>query len=184
MKTLSKFALVGLLALSPLVAANLSGAIAGGRPDSPGNSESAHENSGSENGNGGNGNGNGNGSIASQAGGGNAAHASAQGLAHASDKSMVGKVRAYAALDAAVESGELQQAVTDAQVAFDLAYPDFDTLTPEEQAAALASPEGMALADAQQALEDAIVDRDAALALITKSDDPAVKAYIDALLAD
>lgn len=184
MKTLSKFALVGLLALSPLVAANLSGAIAGGKPDSPGNSESAHENSGSENGNGGNGNGNGNGSIASQAGGGNAAHASAQGLAHASDKSMVGKVRAYAALDAAVESGELQQAVTDAQEAFDLAYPDFDTLTPEEQAAALASPEGMALADAQQALEDAIVDRDAALALITKSDDPAVKAYIDALLAD
>lgn len=184
MKTLSKFALVGLLALSPLVAANLSGAIAGGRPDSPGNSESAHENSGSENGNGGNGNGNGNGSIASQAGGGNAAHASAQGLAHASDKSMVGKIRAYAALDAAVESGELQQAVTDAQEAFDLAYPDFDTLTPEEQAAALASPEGVALADAQQALEDAIGDRDAALALITKSDDPAVKAYIDALLAD
>jgi hypothetical protein len=181
MKSLSQFALVGLLALSPLVVGSLSGALAGGRPDSPGNSESAHENAGSEKGNGG---GNGNGSLASQAGGGNAAHASEQGLAHASDKSMVGKVRAYAALDAAVESGELQQAVTDAQAAFDLAYPDFDTLTEEEQAAALASPEGQALADAQEALDEAVGERDAALAAITKADDPAVKAYIDALLAD
>jgi len=177
MKSLSKLALVGLIALSPLVIGSLSGALAGGRPESPGKSESAHENSGSENSNG-------NGSVASKAGGGNAAHASEQGLAHASDKSMVGKVRAYAALDAAVESGDLQQAVTDAQDAFDLAYPDFDLLTPEEQDAALASPEGVALAEAQQALEEAIGDRDAALALITKSDDPAVKAYIDALLAD
>lgn len=177
MKSLSKFALVGLIALSPLVAANLSGAVAGGRPESPGNSESAHENAGSEHSNG-------NGNVASQAGSGNAAHASEQGLAHASDKSMVGKVRAYAALDAAVESGELQQAVTDAQTDFDAAYPDFDTLTPEEQAAALESPEGLALAAAQQALEEATSDRDAALALITKSEDPAVKAYIDALLAD
>jgi signal transduction protein with GAF and PtsI domain len=179
MKSLSKFALVGLIALSPLVAANLSGAVAGGRPESPGNSESAHENAGSEHSNG-----NGNGSLASQAGGGNAAHASEQGLAHASDKSMVGKVRAYAALDAAVESGELQQAVTDAQADFDEAYPDFDELTEEEQAAALDSPEGQALADAQAALDEAVGDRDAALAAITKSDDPAVKAYIDALLAD
>ena len=177
MKSLSKFALVGLIALSPLVAANLSGAVAGGRPESPGNSESAHENAGSEHSNG-------NGSLASQAGGGNAAHASEQGLAHASDKSMVGKVRAYAALDAAVESGELQQAVTDAQADFDEAYPDFDELTEEEQAAALDSPEGQALADAQAALDEAVGDRDAALAAITKSDDPAVKAYIDALLAD
>ncbi|KQU99580.1 hypothetical protein [Devosia sp. Root105] len=181
MKSLSKFALVGLLALSPLVAANLSGAVAGGRPESPGNSESAHENAGSENSNG---NGNGNGSVASKAGGGNAAHASEQGLAHASDKSMVGKVRAYAALDAAVESGELQQAVTDAQTDFDDAYPDFDDLTEEEQAEALDSPEGQALAAAQAALDEAVGDRDAALAAITKSDDPAVKAYIDALLAD
>lgn len=174
MKSLSKFALVGLLALSPLVVGSLSGALAAGRPESPGNSESAHENAGS----------NGNGSVASQAGSGNAAHASEQGLAHASDKSMVGKVRAYAALDAAVASGDLQQAVTDAQVAFDTAYPDFDTLTPEEQELAMASPEGVALLAAQQALADAIGDRDAALALITKSEDPAVKAYIDALLAD
>ncbi|KQW80403.1 hypothetical protein ASC89_09995 [Devosia sp. Root413D1] len=179
MKSLSKFALVGLLALSPLVAANLSGAVAAGRPESPGNSESAHENAGSENSNS-----NGNGSVASKAGGGNAAHASEQGLAHASDKSMVGKVRAYAALDAAVESGELQQAVTDAQTDFDDAYPDFDDLTEEEQAEALDSPEGRALAAAQAALDEAVGDRDAALAAITKSDDPAVKAYIDALLAD
>jgi hypothetical protein len=183
MKSLSKFALVGLLALSPLVAGSLSGAFAGGRPDSPGNSESAHENAGSEHSNG-NGGGNGNGSVASQAGGGNAAHASEQGLAHASDKSMVGKVRAYAALDAAVESGELQQAVDDAQEAFDLAYPDFDELTPEEQEDALDSDEGRALSAAQEALDEAVGGRDAALAAITKSDDPAVKAYIDALLAD
>lgn len=179
MKALSKIALVGLLALAPMVAGSLSGAVAGGRPDSPGKSESAHENAG-----GGNGNGNGNGSLASQAGGGNAAHASEQGLAHASDKSMVGKIRAYAALDAAVQSGELQQAVTDAQTAFDEAYPDFDTLTAEEQAAALASPEGIALAEAQQALDEAVGERDAALAAISKSTDPAVKAYIDSLLAD
>lgn len=175
MKALSKFALVGLLALAPMVAGSLSGAVAGGRPDSPGKSESAHENAGG---------GNGNGSLASQAGGGNAAHASEQGLAHASDKSMVGKIRAYAALDAAVQSGELQQAVTDAQTAFDEAYPDFDTLTAEEQAAALASPEGIALAEAQQALDEAVGERDAALAAISKSTDPAVKAYIDSLLAD
>ena len=173
MKSLSKFALVALIAVSPVVAASLNGALAGGRPESPGNSESAHANSGSENAN-----------IASQAGGGNAAHASEQGLAHASDKSMVGKVRAYAELDASLESGDLQQAVDDAQAAFDVAYPDFDTLTEEEQAAALESPEGVALAEAQLALEEAVSDRDAALAEITKSDDPAVKAYIDALLAD
>ena len=181
MKSLSKLALVGLIALSPLVAGSLSGALAGGRPESPGNSESAHENAGSENSNG---NGNGNGSVASKAGGGNAAHASEQGLAHASDKSMVGKVRAYATLNAEVESGDLQQAVTDAQADFDAAYPDFDTLSEADQAAALASPEGQALQAALDALAEAVGARDEALALITKSDDPAVKAYIDALLAD
>lgn len=181
MKSLSKFALIGLIALSPLVAGSLSGALAQGRPESPGNSEAAHENAGSEHGNSGN---NGNGSVASQAGSGNAAHASEQGLAHASDKSMVGKVRAYAELNEAVESGDLQQAVDDAQDEFDLAYPNFDDLTEEEQEDALASPEGQALQDAQDALAEAVGDRDAALAAITKSDDPAVKAYIDALLAD
>ena len=121
MKTLSKIALLGLIAVSPAVPSMLSlsplgidQALAAGRPSSPGNSEAAHENAGG---------GSDNANIASLAGGGNAAHASEQGLAHANDKSMVGKVRAYATLDAA-------------------------------------------------------------LAAITKSDDPAVKAYIDALLAD
>jgi hypothetical protein len=181
MKTLSRIALLGLIAVSPAVPSMLSlsplgidQALAAGRPSSPGNSEAAHENAGGSD----------SANIASLAGGGNAAHASEQGLAHANDKSMVGKVRAYATLDAALASGDLQQAVDDAQEAFDAAYPDFDTLTEEEQAAALLSPEGVALTGAQDALADATADRDAALAAITKSDDPAVKAYIDALLAD
>lgn len=175
MKTLSRIALLGLVAISPAVPSMLGmdQALAAGRPDSQGNSEAAHENAGSDNAN-----------IASLAGGGNAAHASEQGLAHASDKSMVGKVREYATLDATLASGELQLAVDTAQAAFDALYPTFDTLTPGEQAAALASPEGVALAAAQDALAGATADRDAALAAITKSDDPAVKAYIDALLAD
>ena len=122
--------------------------------------------------------------IASLAAGANAAHASPTALAHANPKSMVGIIKIYADLEAVLSSGELQQEVTDAQDAFDLAFPDFDSLTFEEQLTALASPEGMRLTDALQELQAATAERDAALAeLGPHASDPEVKAYIDALLA-
>lgn len=170
MRTLPKFALLGLLAFAPAMAVDTS--FAAGRPGSPGNSGSASEAADHAN-------------IASLAGPANAAHASEQGLANASDASVVGKVREYATLEQALNSGELQQAVEDAQAAFDAAYPTFDAMAPEEQELAMASPEGQALLLAQQGLDGAIADRDDALAALTDNwSDPEVKAYIDQLLAD
>jgi hypothetical protein len=170
MKTLPTLALLCLLTAVPALAVD--SAFAGGRPTSPGNSESGSQADEHAN-------------IASLAGPANAAHASDQGLAHASDNSMVGKVRTYAALEQTLNSGELQTALETAQAAFDAAYPDFATLTPEEQEAALASPEGLALQAAQQALDEAVANRDEALAALgDNATDPEVKAYIDQLLAN
>ena len=170
MKTLPKLALLGLLTVAPVLAVDP--AFAGGRPSSPGNSESGSQADEHAN-------------IASLAGPANAAHASDQGLAHASDNSIVGKVRIYATLEETLNSGGLQQALDDAQAAFDAVYPDFDTLTEDEQDAALASPEGLALQAAQKALDDAVADRDEALAALgDNATNPEVKAYIDQLLAD
>lgn len=123
--------------------------------------------------------------IASLAAAGNAAHASPTALEHANSESMVGKLKIYSDLQQQLDSGELQQAVVDAQAAFDLAYPNFATMTEEEQQAAWASPEGQALLAAQSELEETTTARDQALAAITDNwQDPEVKAYIDALLTD
>lgn len=162
-------------------------AFAGGKPDHPGNSDNAGGGNSHSQANEVHGNSAGDKStdVAALAGPGNAAHASVQGLLHASPDSQVGRLRIYADLEAGLASGELQSAVDTAQAAFDLAYPDFDTLSPEGQAAALASDLGLALTTAEGDLATATADRDAALAAATKNaDDPAVKAYIDGLLAD
>jgi hypothetical protein len=135
--------------------------------------------------------------IVALAGAGNAAHASVQGLLHASPNSRVGRLKAYADLNFEVTSGKLQTAIDTAQtaldaakVAFDLAYPDFDTLTDAEKVTALASAEGLAvtqaeagLADAQQALAAAKQNASDALAQVTRNGkNPEVKAYIDGLM--
>ncbi len=121
--------------------------------------------------------------VVALAGGANAAHASPTALEHANSASMVGKIKAYADLEQTLASGELQQAVVDAQAAFDALYPDFDTLSEADRMAALASPEGRALIAAQQALASATEDRDEALAALGPNAlDPYVKAYIDSLL--
>lgn len=123
--------------------------------------------------------------VTALAGGANAAHASETARANASPNSMVGRVATYAELESTLQSGELQQAVLDAQAAFVLAYPDFANMIAADQLSALASPQGQALLAAQQAVDDATTDRDAALAdLGLNALDPEVKAYIDALLAN
>jgi hypothetical protein len=201
----------------------LTSAYAGG--GSHGNSGGDHGNSSGDHGNSGNsnaggsansnssvhGNSSSHANIASLAGFGNAAHASVQGLLHASPNSAVGRLRVYADLEFQLTA--LQTAVTTdtaavaadttavatAQAAFDLAYPDFATLTdPALIAAALASPEGVALTSAQTqlatdqatlaadqtALANGTANADAAFAVATKNpDNPAVKTYIDGLLA-
>ncbi|HWA18078.1 MAG TPA: hypothetical protein VG757_03720 [Devosia sp.] len=154
-------------------------AFAKGKPASPGRSQAAHGNSSSASASESTPN------IASLAGRGNAAHASVQGLLHASPNSQVGLLRTYADLQFELNSGTLQTEVTNAQAAFDLAYPNFANLTPEEQELAMASPEGIALQSALDALAAATADRDTALAAATENaDDPAVQSYIDGLLAD
>jgi len=201
--------LIGLAASAALVLAVSAGLSA--VPAFAGNS--SHGNSGDHGHSGDNGNGNGNGNgnsgignadassltasvgspensnngksnIASLAGAGNAAHASVQGLLHASPNSAVGRVKTYADLNFKLTSGDLQKAVTDAQTAFDTAYPNFSTLTGTDLQTALASPEYKALQDAQSTLTTAQQDEQAALGKITKNaDNPAVKSYIDGLLS-
>lgn len=178
-----------------------------------------HGNSGGNGNGGGNGNSNAGGSnsaasdthgnsadhrnIASLAGSGNAAHASVQGLLHASPNSQVGKVKAYA--DVEFKAIQLQTAVkTDAsaiaaaQDAFGKAYPDFVGLTGDALAAALATPEGVAalaspegvaltkaegqLATDTAALTNTTTKAGDALALVTRNPGPAVQSYIDGLL--
>lgn len=130
-------------------------------------------------------NGSDNRNVTALAGGANAAHASETARANASPNSMVDRVATYAELESTLQSGELQQAVRDAEAAFALAYPDFATIAREDQLAALASPEGQALLAARQSLEEATIERDTALAALGPDAlSPEVKAYIDALLAN
>jgi hypothetical protein len=121
---------------------------------------------------------------AAMAGAANAADASVQGLLHASPNSSVGRLKTYADLTFGIES-EFGTALEEAQSAFDEAYPDFDTLTDEEQAAALASPEGIALDETEQDLETAQTKADAAFARVAKNpESKAVRNYVDRLLSD
>ncbi|MDB5563391.1 MAG: hypothetical protein JWN11_2809 [Hyphomicrobiales bacterium] len=121
--------------------------------------------------------------VVSLAGVGNAAHASVRGLLHASPNSAVGRLRTYADLNYLATSGKLQSNLVDTQKAFDAAYPNFADLSADEKAAAVASPEGVALADAKTALADADQKANDAFALVTRNPgNPAVKTYIDGLL--
>ena len=182
--------------------ANSNSSTAGGAANSA--NGASHSNSGSANSS--------NGSFASLAGFGNAAHASVQGLLHASPNSSVGRLKTYADLEFLVNSGTLQAAVATDQTALDKANTaylaaknTYDqlfaqdhglTLSPTQQAAldsaqtALTSAQASLtaaqqnLAGAQQALADAIANANSALALATRNpDNPAVKSYVDGLLS-
>jgi len=140
------------------------------------------------------------GSVASSLGALNAAHASDTALAHASPNSRVGRIAAYrdaalAAQDAAAAAAGADQAVTDAQTAYDAAFAAADTNldgvvdandtpTPEQQDALTAAE--TALADAQAAaatVDQAATDAQAAAdtALADAANKPVTDQVVDAV---
>ncbi len=130
-----------------------------------------------------------------------AANANYHAFMNASPNSRVGKIRAYAEANFAYDAAAMD--VADALAEFAAEYPDFDQtrydelskiealdLTPDEQTeladlqAALDSTEGMALTDANTALDEAVDPMEALKEASNKPDevDDEVKAAVDALL--
>lgn len=159
------------LAALALIVAFATPTLAGGKGDAHKNGN-ALSNSGQANGHA-NGNGPGNGGEASLAKGGNAAHASFQGLLHAAPGSQVGLLRAYA--DANAKALADQSVIDD----FRAANPDYATLTDEEIAALQGGPEYL-LALSETGADSAGADA----AFASTGSDPAARGYVDGLLAD
>jgi hypothetical protein len=120
-------------------------------------------------------------SVAALAGSGNAAHASVQGLLHASPHSAVGRVRAYADLKFAARQAQDDY---DSALAACNAALDTDCTALKDGDEGTDDPAYLAFTSAEDDLDTATKDANAALLKVTKNaDDPKVAAYIDGLLS-
>jgi hypothetical protein len=119
--------------------------------------------------------------VAALAGSGNAAHASVQGLLHASPRSAVGRVRAYADLKFAAGQARVDY---DSALAACNAALDTDCTALKDGDEGTDDPAYLAFTSAEDDLDTATKDANAALLRVTKNaGDPKVAAYIDGLLS-
>jgi hypothetical protein len=119
--------------------------------------------------------------VVALAGSGNAAHASVQGLLHASPHSAVGRVRAYADLNFAARQAE--DAYDSALAACNAAL-DTDCTALQDGDEGTDDPAYLAFTSADSDLNTATKDAHAALLRVTRNaGDPKVAAYIDSLLS-